>query len=61
MTTVVTIHSMETRFNITLELYKVMIPLNELFPLIPVVVFTQVKEKTYPKLYNTTKASPKVR
>lgn len=61
MTTVVTIHSMESRFNIPLELYKVMIPLNELFSLIPVVVFTQVKEKMYPKLYSTTKASSKVR
>lgn len=37
MTTVVTIHSMESRFIIPLELYKVMIPLTELFSLIPAV------------------------
>lgn len=53
MTTVVTIHSMESRFNIPLELYKVMIPLGvTVFSLLAVLVFTQVEEKTYPRLYD---------
>lgn len=59
MTTVVTIHLMESRFNIPLELYKVMIPLGvTVFSLLAVLVFTQVEEKTYHRMYDLLKRRP---